>query len=179
MADKNNVHHEVKVEELLRLKRAERPSEAFWHRFDGELHQRMLQTLVKKDPWHVQALRCLSGRIAQTVAVGAAAVVVAMMVVRPAFVNTLAPSVNEAQFAQEVAMDMSQVVDVAISDLEGLDLTLTPDYQVEQISGTTTDSGYANEYAPDSFEVASYDSEVYAMDTASFAGTGLAVTFVY
>jgi hypothetical protein len=180
MADTNNAHDkEVKVEDLLRLKRAERPSEAFWNTFDRELHQRMLQTLVKKDPWYVQALRGASGRIAQTVAVGAAAAFVAMMLVRPAFVNTTAPSSNGAQFAQEAVVGMSQVVEVAMSDLEDLDLNLTPDYQIEAISGSITDSGYANEYTPDSFEVASYDSEVYVMDSAAFAGTGLAVTFVY
>ena len=180
MADTNNAHDkEVKVEDLLRLKRAERPSEAFWNTFDRELHQRMLQTLVKKDPWYVQALRGASGRIAQTAAVGAAAAFVAMMIIRPAFVNTTAPSSNGAQFAQEAVVGMSQVVEVAMSDLEDLDLNLTPDYQIEAISGSITDSGYANEYTPDSFEVASYDSEVYVMDTAAFAGTGLAVTFVY
>jgi hypothetical protein len=63
--------------------------------------------------------------------------------------------------------------------MSDLDANLIPDYQIEAISGSITDSGYANEYAPDSFEVASYDSEVYVMDAAAFAGTGLAVTFVY
>lgn len=177
MADKNNAHDkEVQVEDLLRLKRAERPSEAFWNTFDRELHQRMLQTLVKKDPWYVQALRGISGRIAQTAAVGAAAAFLAMMIVRPALVDTTAPTSNEAQFVQVAVVNASQDVEVAISDL---DPTLTPDYQIEAISGSITDSGYANEYAPDSFEVASYDSDVYVMDTAAFAGTGLAVTLVY
>ena len=177
MADKNNAHDkEVQVEDLLRLKRAERPSEAFWVTFDRELHQRMLQTLVKKDPWYVQALRGISGRIAQTAAVGAAAAFLAMMIVRPALVDTTAPTSNEAQFVQVAVVNASQDVEVAISDL---DPTLTPDYQIEAISGSITDSGYANEYAPDSFEVASYDSDVYVMDTAAFAGTGLAVTLVY
>jgi hypothetical protein len=180
MADTNNTHDkEVKVEDLLRLKRAERPSEAFWNTFDRELHQRMLQTLVKKDPWYVQGLRGISGRIAQTAAVGAAAAFLAMMIVRPALVNTTAPSSNEVQFVQEAVISLPQVAEVGMSNLEDLDLTLTPDYQIEAISGSITDSGYANEYTPDSFEVASYDNEVYAMDTASFAGTGLAVTLVY
>ena len=180
MADTNNAHEkEVKVEDLLRLKRAERPNEAFWNTFDRELHQRMLQTLVKKDPWYVQALRGISGRVAQTAAVGVAAAFLAMMVVRPAFVNTTAPSSKGVQFTQEAVASTSQVVEVAMSDLEDLDLTLIPDYQIEAISGSITDSGYANEYTPDSFEVASYDSEVYVMDAAAFAGTGLAVTFVY
>ncbi len=102
-----------------------------------------------------------------------------MMVVRPAFVNTAAPSGSEAQFAQEAVASSPQAAEVAMSDLEILDLTLTPDYQIEAISGSIIDSGYANEYAPDSFEVASYDSEVYVMDAAAFAGTGLAITLVY
>jgi hypothetical protein len=180
MADTHNAHKkEVKVEDLLRLKRAERPSEAFWNTFDRELHQRMLQTLVKKDPWYVQVLRGISGRIAQTAAVGAAAAFLAMMVVRPAFVNMTAPSTKGAQFTQEAIASAPQVVEVAMSDIEDLGLTLTTDYQIEAISGSMIDSGYANEYAPDSFEVASYDSDVYAMDAAAFAGTGLAVTLVY
>ena len=180
MADKNNAHDkEVQIEDLLRLKRAESPSEAFWNTFDRELHQRMLQTLVKKDPWFVQVLHGISGRIAQAGAVGAAAALLAIMVVRPAFVNTTAHSSKGAQFTQEAVASAPQVVEVPMSDLEDLDSILTPDYQLEAISGSITDSGYANEYAPDSFEVASYDSEVYVMDTAAFAGTGLAVTFVY
>lgn len=180
MADINSAHKkEVKVEDLLRLKRAERPDEVFWNTFDRELHQRMLQTLVKKDPWHVQVLRGVSGRIAQSAAVGVAAVLLTMMVVRPAFVNTGATSGNEAQFAQEAVVNVPQVVEVTISDLEDLDSTLTPDYQIESISGLITDSGYTSEYAPDSIEVASYDRDVYMMDTAAFAGTGLAVTLVY
>ena len=180
MADTHNAHKkEVKVEDLLRLKRAERPSEAFWNTFDRELHQRMLQTLVKKDPWYVQVLRGIFGRVAQTAAVGAAAAFLAMMVVRPAFVNTTAPSTKGAQFTQEAIASTPQVVEVAMSDIEDLGLTLTTDYQIEAISGSMTDSGYANEYAPDSFEVASYDSDVYVMDAAVFAGTGLAVTSVY
>ena len=182
MADTNNSHEkEVKVEDLLRLKRAERPGEVFWNTFDRELHQRMLQTLVKKDPWYVQVLRGVSGRIAQTAAVGAAAAFLALMVMRPALVDlTRANGANGAYSAlQKDASDLvnsAPVVDAAISDL---DSNLIPDYQVEAISGSITDSGYANEYSPDSFELASYDRDVYAMDSVSLAGTGLAITLVY
>ena len=179
MADTNNSHEkEVKVEELLRLKRAERPGEVFWNTFDRELHQRMLQTLVKKDPWYVQVLRGVSGRIAQTAAVGAAAAFLALMVMRPALVDST--RANGAYLAlQRNASDLVNSVpsvDAAISDL---DSNLIPDYQVEAISGSITDSGYANEYSPDSFELASYDRDVYAMDSVSLAGTGLAITLVY
>ena len=63
--------------------------------------------------------------------------------------------------------------------MSDLGSNLIPDYQIEAISGSITDSGYANEYSPDSFELASYDRAVYAMDSVSLAGTGLAITLVY
>jgi hypothetical protein len=180
MVDTNKAHEkEVKVEDLLRFKRAERPDEAFWDTFDRELHQRMLQTLVKKDPWYVQVLRGVSGRIAQTAAVGAAAAFLALMVLRPNLVDTT--QANGAYLALQetasVVLDSSAApVEVTMSDL---DSTLTPDYQIEAISGSSADRGYRKEYSTDSFEVASYDRDVYAMDTAAYAGTGLAITLVY
>ena len=182
MADTNRSHKkEVKVEDLLRLKRAERPGEVFWNTFDRELHQRMLQTLVKKDPWYVQLFRGFSGRIAQTTTVGAVAIFLALMVMRPALVDsTRANGANGAHSAlQKNALDLvnsAPLVDAAMSDL---DSNLIADYQIEAISGSITDSGYANEYSPDSFELASYDRDVYAMDSVSLAGTGLAITLVY
>ena len=179
MADTNNSHEkEVKVEELLRLKRAERPGEVFWNSFDRELHQRMLQTLVKKDPWYVQVLRGVSGRIAQTAAVGAAAAFLALMVMRPALVDST--RANGANLAlQKNALDLVNSAPSAAAAISDLDSNLIPDYQIEAISGSITDSGYANEYSPDSFELASYDRDVYAMDSVSLAGTGLAITLVY
>ena len=179
MADISKTHKkEVKVEDLLRLKRAERPSEVFWNTFDRQLHQRMLQSLVKKDPWHVQMLRFISGRIAQATAVGAAAAFLALMVMRPTLVDST--QANEAHLTLHknalTYVNSAPSVDVAMSDLES---NLIPDYQTEAISGSVTDSGYANEYSPDSFELATYDRDVYAMDSLSFAGTGLAITLVY
>lgn len=174
MADsKQAPQKEVKVEDLLRLKRAERPSEDFWNTFDRELHQRMLQTLVKKDPWYVQLLRGASGRIAQTVTVGAAAAFLAMLVVRPVFVES--PSPSNSQYAEASAGATSATVEVAMSDL---DESVTPDYQIEAIS-TSEGLEYTADYSLDSFEVASYDSTAYVTDTASFAASGVATGLVY
>ena len=185
MADINDAHKkEVKVEDLLRLKRAERPDEVFWNTFDRELHQRMLLTLVKKDPWYVQVLRGVSGRIAQTAAVGAAAVFLALMVMRPALVDSTRSNgtngANGANLAlQKNALDFVNSTPSVAAAISDLDSNLIPDYQIDAISGSITDSGYANEYSPDSFELASYDRDVYAMDSVSLAGTGLAITLVY
>ena len=50
----NHISDEVSIDKLLRLKRSEKPSLQFWDEFDHELHQRMLQALVKKEPWYLQ-----------------------------------------------------------------------------------------------------------------------------
>lgn len=181
MADTNNAQQkEVKVEDLLRLKRAERPNQAFWNTFDRELHQRMLQTLVKKDPWYVQLLRGVSGRIAQTTAVGAAAAFLALMVVRPALVESTQVG-NDAVFAQQSAETISNApIEVVMSDLDAsLDSGMIADYQIEAISSSSIDSTYTKEYSLDSFEVASYGSDAYVMDSATFIGMGLATASVY
>lgn len=41
----------VSLEDLLRLKRAERPPEAFWADFDRQLRAKQLAALVEKRPW--------------------------------------------------------------------------------------------------------------------------------
>lgn len=41
----------VTIEQLLRLKRAEQPTEEFWNRFERELRDKQLAALVEKRPW--------------------------------------------------------------------------------------------------------------------------------
>jgi len=188
MSDTNHARHkEVKVEDLLRLKRAERPDDAFWNSFDRELHQRMLQTLVKKDPWYVQVLRGMTGRLAQTTAVGAAAAFLALVVLRPAFVEISQPG-RIPSFAEQAAENASspspgaplllRPMEVAVSDF---DAGLTTDYRMEAISALSaaSDLGYTPDYTHDSIEVVAYDRAAYATDSASFAGSGLATGLVY
>jgi hypothetical protein len=46
-----NEKRPVSVEDLLQLKRAERPAPEFWERFDRELRAKQLAALVGKRPW--------------------------------------------------------------------------------------------------------------------------------
>ena len=127
---------EVKVEDILRLKRSERPDDAFWGKFDRELHQRMLQTLVKKDPWFTQLIRGLSGRFAQSSAIAAAAVLVAMVVVRPVLLSPASSGVSLAENS-EPSLGVT-AVEVAMPDFsytEAMTQTSGPDYRIEVISG--------------------------------------------
>ncbi len=56
---------QVTLEDLLRLKRAERPPAEFWAQFEGELRQRQLAALVEKKSWwhELSAVFARAGRL--------------------------------------------------------------------------------------------------------------------
>ena len=179
MADTNNTEKEiVKVEDLLRLKRLERPDQDFWSSFDRELHQRMLQALVKKDPWYAQIVRGLSGRLAQTAAVGAAAAFLAMMILRPALIDSVQPGAGTFVTQQSSEIILSDPAAIAMPE-PGSDWVA--DYQIEAISADSpgSDLGYTQDYLHDRIEVTAYDRAAYIVDTASFASTSVAAGLVY
>ena len=165
----------VSLEDLLRIKRAERPDEAFWNRFDKELHERTLQALVKKDPWFVQLLRGLSGKMAQTTAIGAVAAVLAMMVVQPAFFA----SSESGGGAADVAVATGELIE-SNQGGAGFDAALYEgaDYGIEVYAADSLDgsAGVTREFSMDQIEVATYDREAYSADVpfAGFAAAGVA-----
>ena len=63
----------ISLEDLLRLKRAEKPSPEFWSNFERELHQKQLTALVKKRHWWHDVPALLGRRV--YLPAGAAAVV--------------------------------------------------------------------------------------------------------
>ena len=159
-----NSSHQPSLEELLRFKKAEKPTEAFWGRFDDELHQRMMQTLVKKDHWLVQVMRGLTGRIAQTTAVMGAAAFVALMVVRPAMTNSgSSPQAAVAQ-AEAPASGANAVAEVVAETHFS-----EADYRIDVVSvaDLKADSGVSHEFQMDSIQVAGYDAEMYSVDRAA------------
>jgi len=188
--------NDINLEDLLRLKRSERPSETFWNDFDQELHQRMLQTLVKKDPWYLQLLRGFSGRLGQGIAVATAAAVVAMVVVRPALqpVAELESVALAVAPVSEVSADpaplvapVSAPVEVAVVPLswaEMADLNSAADYDADAISVDEAgdDVNFVRDFGMEGMQVASYEASAYSVDTANarvaYASTGVA-TLVY
>ena len=54
--------NKVTVEDLLQLKRAERPEPEFWNKFEVELRQKQLAALVERRPWWQQLPHLLSRR---------------------------------------------------------------------------------------------------------------------
>ena len=79
----------MELEDLLRIKRAERPNPEFWDKFDHELHERMLQNLVKKDSWPVQFLRSFRGWMLQSMAAVATLAIAATLSIRPFFYSSI------------------------------------------------------------------------------------------
>ncbi|HLS28016.1 MAG TPA: hypothetical protein VK041_05150 [Opitutales bacterium] len=49
--ERSSVDTTVRVEDLLKLKRAEKPSNEFWVRFDQDLQQKQLQALLRPSLW--------------------------------------------------------------------------------------------------------------------------------
>lgn len=41
-----------KLEDLLKLKKAEQPDNAFWEKFDRDLQNKALQTFIEREPWY-------------------------------------------------------------------------------------------------------------------------------
>jgi hypothetical protein len=64
----------VAIEDLLRLKRAERPPAEFWSTFDRELRAKQLSALVDKRPWWQNMPRLWSGVSRYRLPLGASAV---------------------------------------------------------------------------------------------------------
>lgn len=171
----------VSLEELLRFKRAERPDQAFWEQFDNELHQRMLQTLVKKAPWYIQIFRGLTGKIAQTTAISAAAALLALMVIRPALVMSdeqsqlTGAALAEAPIAHEAQVNPAKET---MPQSGSPVLVAKADYSIESLTASTKEgiNGVTKEFGLDHIDVASYDRSVYTADMAlpGFASTGVA-----
>lgn len=74
----------ITLEQLLQLKRSERPTPAFWEDFDRELRRRQLACIVAGQPWYVRFIRGITVgfRRAAPVGVAAAAAVAGFLVLQ-------------------------------------------------------------------------------------------------
>ncbi len=165
MSDKRNKgREEIKLEELLRFKRSERPDQTFWNKFDCQLHQRMLQTLIKKKPWHLQLANGFTGLILQFVGFALAATVIMMLVVRPSWVVT---AINVA-FLQENFSVAKSAASMQVT-MVGLpqSFKVPADYQIDAISASEAiyDPGFEHYFGVDAIQVAVNSDTDYSDDS--------------
>ncbi|MBL9189763.1 MAG: hypothetical protein JNK23_19940 [Opitutaceae bacterium] len=106
----------ITVEDLLRLKRAERPSAEFWSAFDQKLRAKQLAALVDRRPWWHSLPAVISGLIRPRVVFGtAAALAVVIVVVRE---NRPSPvGLGEDARLSDFAIAPSQPTPVAMVDI--------------------------------------------------------------
>ena len=90
----------ISVDDLLRLKRAERPPAEFWSEFDRQLRAKQLAAIVGRRPWWQDLTRVFSGFRPYHLPLGVATVLaVAFVSVRvnqpsvPATIGAAAPGV--------------------------------------------------------------------------------------
>jgi len=187
---KNEPQQKVTLEELLKVKRSERPDQAFWGQFDRELHQRMMQTLVKKDPWYVQVLRAFQGRIAQTATISGLAALLLLTFGRSLIVQTTGStemgsdavaqssveSVESANHSSPASLPTAPVATESFASLQ----STSHDYGMVAISGPeqVAEKGFKRDFALESLQVAQTDRADYSGDVAasslSFVSTGVA-----
>lgn len=110
----------VTVEDLLRLKRAERPAAEFWSQFDDALRAKQLAAIVERRPWWRIEFRGVAAGLARLrVPVGLAAVAVLSFVTvqqfrAPANLASEAP-VNDADVAGGTAVSVNGGAVVAVA----------------------------------------------------------------
>lgn len=86
----------VTVEDLLQLKRAERPSVEFWGNFDRELRAKQLAALVEKRPWWRSLPQLLAGTSRYALPLGATAILaVTLLATRDYSPVSPAPSIGQ------------------------------------------------------------------------------------
>ncbi len=111
--------HKVTIEDLLRLKRAERPTADFWSNFERELRQKQLAALLEKRPWWQEWPQLLTRR--SYLPIGATAILaftlISVKYYTPALLTQLpAPAANSTVVRGNLpAADSAPVVAAPVS----------------------------------------------------------------
>jgi hypothetical protein len=129
----------VTVEDLLRLKRAERPDAEFWSKFEVELRQKQLAALVERRPWWQSLPLLLNRRV--YLPVGATAVLTFTLVslrYAPTQVANVAPveQASEAVVASQVAeprRDMVASIESTQPRVQSIDATQSEPRAVAEV----------------------------------------------
>lgn len=79
--DKPNQQTTTEISDLFALKRCEKPDEAFWDKFQNELHQKTLQSLVTREAWYLKLWRLSAANIKPMVPLTAAATFIAALLI--------------------------------------------------------------------------------------------------
>lgn len=108
----------VSLEDLLRLKRAERPPQEFWDRFERELRAKQLAAIVEKRPWWRVVPRAVRSFARLHLPLGAtAALAFTIVVLRDAAPSASTPSIEQPAAAPTMPALALAPVEAAPADL--------------------------------------------------------------
>ncbi len=131
----------VTLEDLLRLKRAERPPAEFWNQFDRELRAKQLAALVEKRPWWRTLPNAFGGLSRYHLPLGATAIL-ALTVLTVREYRSTAPEVI-SETTNPVAATVTPEVPAAAEAVIASSAATTND----RIAGAATENGSAPESA--------------------------------
>jgi hypothetical protein len=171
----------VALEDLLRLKRTERPPAEFWTQFDRELRAKQLAAIVEKRPWWRRAPSVFSGFPRYHLPLGATAVLaITVLMVReyrrpatPAAVGPTLNSVATGAIPSAIATLPAHMADLSLSAVEA-----APAVSVSVLD-LPDSTAASNELSPVAASVSAdqsaENSERELTPTARFIATNLAL----
>ncbi len=166
----------VTLEEILRLKRAERPSAEFWSQFDRELRAKQLAALMQKRPWWTVVPRAFSRVSRYHLPLGATAVlaltIVSIHEFRPAApVSAPARTVGSQGAALALASSVPAAVPIQAASASGMNASGAVEPAALAMSGgaLARSENPADESDVDSPMAADSAAKTTAFETASVA----------
>jgi hypothetical protein len=162
---------EITVENLLALKRAERPDNEFWESFDSELKAKTLQTLVKRESWGVRLYHRVAQRTAPIAAVGTAAVLALSFLVRmPAFSSLAGDNTSDESIPTSLGEASAPPFGESFAEAASSDLVqqtavkqLVAQATVPYASTHAMEEGYAVPNSSSEFGNADFSADVVAV----------------
>jgi hypothetical protein len=108
---KSERDHPITIEDLLRLKRAERPPAEFWTTFDRELRAKQLSALVGKRPWWQNFPKAFPRLFRYRIPLGASAVVALALI---SLRHDRAPAVQPAVPSETASAAVVEIASVPV-----------------------------------------------------------------
>jgi hypothetical protein len=168
----------ITLEDLLRLKRAERPAAEFWTQFDRELRTKQLAALVKREPWWRQLPFNVSWLSRYRVPLGTTAVMALTFMVAREYRSDSAPNVPVAvEPAAPVVAEATGILRIEPMAPAFADAAVLPAFAVREEPSIIAEPAAVEAPVPTNrSQIVSLLNDSLATDfvAASFAGTPVA-----
>jgi hypothetical protein len=166
-------HNKVTVEELLQLKKYEKPDDKFWNKFDRELQRKTLQTLVKPTSIRERILNAITSIPVKSISAVPAMALLALSII-PASNLFLSSNSHIATGHELATIDHKDAV--MEQELSEASYEIAQEYQrpqaanfvLESISVTPeTKNEFTTDFADSSVMLLTQDSTEYVIESVS------------